>query len=70
MRNGQKVFFVPGRSKAHMKPAATDRINRFMQSIIEEVTIISLINTTGNAKVKDKRKRIFYVNPLDLTVDL
>lgn len=72
MKNGQKVFLVPGRSKFNPTGSVSGdhKIDQFTRSIIEEVTIISLHNSTGNAKVKDKRKRIFYCNPGDLTQTL
>jgi hypothetical protein len=68
MKNGDKAFLIPGRSKANITgtPATVCRVNEVFKSMTEEVTIISLQNSTGNAKVRDSERRVFYCNPRDL----
>lgn len=69
MQDGQKVKLVPSistlkRGKASIK---RNRLNDLLKAMTEEVTIIKLLNGSGNAKVRDSKGLVFYCNPDDLS---
>lgn len=68
MKDGDKALLIPGRSKANVTGTSTvvSRLNQIIFSMTEEVTIISMHNSTGNAKVRDTKRNVFYCNPRDL----
>lgn len=69
MKDGDKVKLVPSistlkRGKASIK---RNRLNDLLKAMTEEVTIIKLLNISGNAKVRDSKGIVFYCNPDDLS---
>jgi len=68
MKNGDKVMLVPGISKVKMTGSSghRGRVVDTLKAMTEEVTILSLYNSTGNSKVRDKHDMVFYCNPEDL----
>lgn len=68
MKDGDIVKLVPGISTMKDTGPLRHRVRlaETLKSMTEDVTIITLFNGTGNAKVRDSKGIVFYCNPADL----
>jgi len=68
MKDGEKAILIPGVSTMGRNGTSTHklRVDETLRAMTEEVTIISLVNTTGNVKVKDAKDVVFFCNMNDL----
>lgn len=71
MKQGDVVKLIPGISTMDRESRSAsyqERLNETVRSLTEEVTILNLLNSTGNAKVRDQKGITFFCNPNDLQI--
>jgi len=64
MRDGDLVRFMPCGNK---KNGADQKLLELLLSLSENVTLISMVNWSNNAKVRDSKGYVFFCNPDDLS---